>query len=68
MEKVTENKLRDKAGIKHLLEAFREFTEQGKSSVLCDQCEGAIEFHRLSDEVWQSSCLCGKYNEILRGI
>lgn len=54
--------------IQRLLAAFQRFKETGVSDSPCDACGDAITFRAVNDQVWQSECRCGKYDEVLRGI
>lgn len=58
---------RDMAKVHHLMEAHKQFMENGQSTFRCDDCGGIIAFIKLSDQVESSSCSCGKYNSSLKG-
>jgi hypothetical protein len=59
---------RDEFALQKLMGAFAEFNEGKAPTIRCEQCGGAIEFHLLGTSAWKSSCLCGKYGDILRGV
>lgn len=59
---------RNRERLHRLLDAFRQFTAEGRSGHSCEECGEEITFRRLDGEAWESSCQCGKYNEVLRGI
>lgn len=63
-----DSKERDNAKLQRLLEAHRIFMTTGTLAVRCDECGGLIEFHKLSDEVEEARCSCGKFNTTLRGL
>lgn len=68
MNKSAVRTVRDKAAMNRLLDAFEEFCRHGKSTASCEVCGTTLQFHKLSNEAWQSSCSCGKYNDTLRGL
>ena len=68
MSETPRKKKRDPAEIDRLIEAGEQWHEEGKSRIACDQCQGIIEFERLSAEVFTSRCPCGKYDCTFKGI
>ena len=67
MTKQTTGK-RDKAAANHLLEAFRVFSETGKSESICEECQTVIQFQKCGDDAYECSCVCGRYTTVLKGI
>jgi hypothetical protein len=64
----TKKPMRDESDLQRFIEAFAQFSKEGRTAVKCDRCQGTIEFQRLGSEVWQSKCACGKFNDTLRGV
>jgi hypothetical protein len=51
-----------------LIEAFQEFRQTGQCTAECGTCGQIIEIESLSQEVWKSSCGCGRFNDTFRGL
>jgi hypothetical protein len=58
----------DKQSTVRTITAYENFCRDGRSNVSCDQCHSEIRFEWIAANTISSSCKCGKYNDIGRGL
>lgn len=62
-------KVIDSETIAKLEQVFEEFKAHGTVvSVYCDECSSLIELKKITDSSYEMKCVCGKFNDNLKGI